>query len=260
MAEIKVAGVQTDIGPDPKENLRRTLEMIDGAAKDGADFICLPELFMTGFDYNYIKDQSEGIPNEVTGILSRKADEASVYILAGSIPEAVGEEIYNTSVLFGKDGNILGSYSKIHLFSIMDEKKNFSHGRKVQVFDTDFGTIGVTICYDLRFPELFRKLSIMGAKVIFVPSEFPVPKLDHWRTLLKARAIENQIYVVGVNRVGKDESSRFFGHSMVVDPRGAILIEAGEDEEIISASIDLANVKAAREKIFYLDDRISGLY
>jgi len=260
MAEIKVAGVQTDIGPDPKENLKSTLKMVEDAIRDGADFICLPELFMTGFDYDYIKDQSEGTPNEVTSILSRKADEASVYILAGSIPEMVGEEIYNTSVLFGRDGKILGSYSKIHLFSVMGEKKNFSHGRDVRVFDTDFGTIGVTICYDLRFPELFRKLSMMGAKMIFVPSEFPVPKLDHWRTLLKARAIENQIYVVGVNRVGKDESSRFFGHSMVVDPRGVILIEAGEDEEIISASIDLAYVGEVREKIFYLDDRISDLY
>lgn len=260
MAVIKIALVQMDICRGPKENLKRSLEMIDDAVKDGADIICLPELFMTGFDYDFINVHSEGTPNEVTDILSRRADEADIYILAGSIPEKVGDEIYNTSVLFGRDGRILGSYSKIHLFSQMGEKKNFTHGKEVRVFDTDFGTIGITICYDLRFPELFRKLSLMGAELIFVPSEFPVPKLDHWRTLLKARAIENQIYVVGINRVGKDDTSRFFGHSMVVDPRGNILKEAGEGEEIIYGSIDLENVEKVREKIFYLDDRISDLY
>ncbi|MDY6931139.1 MAG: carbon-nitrogen family hydrolase [Halobacteriota archaeon] len=260
MAKIKVAGIQSDIGKDPKENLRRNLEMIDSASEDGASFICLPELFMTGFDYDYIKANSRGIPNKITEVLGEKAKKSGIYILSGSIPEMVGEDIYNTAVLFGRDGKIIGKYSKIHLFGQMGEKSNFTHGGDVRVFDTDFGRIGVTICYDLRFPELFRKQSVMGAKIIFVPSEFPDPKLDHWRTLLKARAIENQIYVMGVNRVGKDEQSTFFGHSMVIGPRGTIMTEASDGEEIISAEIDIGKVGEVRERTFYLGDRRCELY
>ncbi|MDY6966466.1 MAG: carbon-nitrogen family hydrolase [Halobacteriota archaeon] len=260
MTEIKIAEVQMDVTSDVEENLKKALGMMDAAVEEDVGLICLPELFTTGFDYDYINKHSEGIPNSITEIISRKAGEYKVYVIAGSIPERAGEKIYNTSLLFDRDGEIVGRYSKIHLFPVMDESNNFTGGRDVQIFDLDFGTVGIAICYDLRFPELFRKLAVMGAKVIFVPSEFPNPKIDHWRTLLQARAIENQIFVVGVNRIGKDKSSTYFGHSMVVDPRGRIIAEAGEREEVITANLDFSEVEKTRKRVFYLKDRVSELY
>jgi predicted amidohydrolase len=260
MTEIKIAGIQMDITQNVEENLQKALNMMDVAVGEDVDVICLPELFTIGFDYSYIKKHSEKIPNKITDIISDMAKESGVYIIAGSIPERVGREIYNTSVLFGRDGEMIGKYSKIHLFPVMDEKKNFSGGKEVRVFETDFGKIGIMICYDLRFPELARKLSVMGAEIIFVPSEFPNPKLDHWRTLLQARAIENQIYVVGVNRVGRDEYSTFFGHSLVVDPKGVIIVESGDKEDVIMARSDLSRIGEVREKVFYLEDRVNGVY
>ena len=261
MTKIKVSGIQMDITPKNSEtNLKKAFEMIDKAVLKNSQIICLPELFTTGFYYNYIKKCAQDIPNSVTDALCKKAKSTKTYIIAGSIPEKVGDKIYNTSVFIGTDGNIIGKYRKIHLFPLMGENKNFSPGTTdVKIFKTEFGAIGIAICYDLRFPEIFRKLAHMGAKVIFIPSEFPNPKIDHWITLLKARAIENQLFVFGINTIGYDEFSTFFGHSMVCDPLGIVIAESDDNEDIITVDIDLSKIDKVRKKVFYLENYGQGL-
>lgn len=260
MTKITISGIQMEIIPkDEGANLKKALKMIDKAILKNSQIVCLPELFTTGFDYDYIKKCSRKIPNSITDALCEKARYSGIYIIAGSIPEKVGKKLFNTSVFIGKDGMILGKYRKVHLFPLMGEDKNFCPGSNVQIFETEFGPMGVVICYDLRFPEIFRKLAILGAKVIFVPSQFPNPKIDHWRTLLKARAIENQIFVFGINTIGHDEISTFFGHSMVVDPLGIIIAESSGAGGIITEKIDLSKINEIRKRVFYLDHNVQGL-
>ena len=259
MTKITVSGIQMDITPkDADTNLKRALDMIDQATLKNSQIVCLPELFTTGFYYEYIKKCATKIPNTVTDALCEKAMSSKIYIIAGSIPEKVGKKIYNTSAFIGRDGKIIGKYRKVHLFPLMGEDKNFCSGTDIRIFETDFGPMGVVICYDLRFPDIFRKIALMGAKVIFVPSEFPNPKIDHWKTLLKARAIENQLYVFGVNTIGRDESSTFFGNSMVCDPLGVVMAESDDKADIITVDIDLSKIDYVRRRVFYLENCAQG--
>lgn len=261
MKKFIVAGIQIDISQGNKEkNLEKALYFIDEAVEKNAKIICLPELFTTGVDYGYIEEHAEPIPDKVTNMLGEKAKKSKSYIIAGSMPERRGNGIYNTSVLFNTNGEIIGKYSKIHLFPPTEEDKYFLKGGETPVFNTELGRIGVMICYDLRFPELARKLTLMGAEIIFMPSEFPYPRLDHWRTLLQARAIENQIYFVAVNRVGSDNHNAFFGHTSVIDPWGELIAGSGDEECIVTAEIDLSKIYKVRKKITCLDNRVSDLY
>jgi len=255
------AGIQMDVAHrNPEKNLEKALSFIDRAIEKNAKIICLPELFTTGFDYDYIKEYAKPIPNKLTEIIEEKAKKSNVCIIAGSIPEKKKDGIYNTSVFFNKDGGTIGKYSKMHLFPLMDEDKYFQKGRKTPIFKAKGRNIGVMICYDLRFPELARKLTLLGADIIFMPSEFPYPRLDHWKTLIKARAIENQIYFMAVNRVGKDNSNVFFGNTSVVDPWGELIADSGDKECIVTAEIDLSKIRQVRKQMPCLDNRVSDLY
>jgi predicted amidohydrolase len=238
MKTFTAAGIQMDIAvKDAEKNLDRALYFIDEAARKNANMICLPELFITGFDYDYIEKISETFAEKVPSILGEKAKEAEAYIIAGSIPERRRDGIYNTSIFFNPRGEVIGKYSKIHLFPLMKEEKYFTAGRDIPVFSTEFGRVGIMICYDLRFPELARKLTLKGAEVIFLPSQFPYPRLDHWRILLQARAIENQIYIVAVNRVGSYGTDTFFGRTSIIDPWGETISSSGDEERIVTAEI-----------------------
>jgi omega-amidase len=154
----------------------------------------------------------------------------------------------------------LADYSKIHLFRLMDEHQYLTAGDKSVTVDLPFGRAGLAICYDLRFPELFRGYALAGAEMVFLPSEWPHPRLVHWQTLVRARAIENQMFVFACNRVGADVRNEFFGHSMVVNACGEILAEGGEGEELITLTADLSKVQEARRKIPILQDRRPEVY
>lgn len=166
----------------------------------------------------------------------------------------------NTIYVFDRQGNEAAEYSKIHLFRLMDEEKHLVSGDRVGEFTVEGVPAGMMICYDIRFPELARRLALVGAKILFVPAEWPHPRLHHWRTLLQARAIENQMYVVACNRVGVSGSTEFFGHSMVIDPWGEVIAEGGESEEIIHASVSLDLVDEVRTRIPVFEDRRPQLY
>ncbi len=242
---MKITIAQTDIVLGEKE---RNLDNAEKIVKDAApDLILFPELFTTGFDFDNLVELSEQIPGKTTDALSRVCGDS---IVAGSIVEGNGKT-YNTFFLLDSTG-ILGTYRKIHLFR--EENKHFTPGEDTVVIDTKFGKIGLATCYDLRFPELFRELAKKGAEIVLVAAEFPEPRDEHWRVLLRARAIENQIFVIATNRVGKDNRQGYFGNSLVVDPWGKVLLEGGSSHEILSCEADLSQVSKIRKEFPVLDD------
>jgi omega-amidase len=245
---------------EPEQNLRQAEAMVAEAAGQGSDLIVLPELWSTGYDLErvarYATPTDQGIFAE-TAALARAHN---IYIL-GSCLALTGPERYcNTAVLFDPNGRVLATYSKIHLFRLMDEEQFLTPGDHLATIATPWGLAGLAICYDLRFPELFRAYGLANAQMVFLPSEWPNPRLAHWRTLLRARAIENQFYVIACNRVGASKGIDFFGHSCIIDPWGETISEAGDTETVISATIDLTLVDTIRQKIPVFADRRPELY
>lgn len=260
MKSYKIACIQMDVAPKSEEyNLKKALKMIDESVECGAKIVCLPELFTTGFDFQYIKRCERSIPNKITNELAKKAEKLKIFIIGGSLPIIDGKNRYNTSLLFDPNGRIVGKYNKIHLFPLMGEDKYFNYGEEYRTYKTEFGNFGIIICYDIRFPELTRNLTLLGAEIIFVPSQFPSRRLDHWKILVRARAIENQIFVVAVNRVGEDSKNSFCGNSMIVDPWGKVLTSNKEKEEIIVTSINLDIVYDVRKRLPCFSEIINGI-
>ena len=192
----------------------------------------LPEMWSCSFPYPVLRDMAEKTP----AILERMRNTArdKRLVIAGSLPEAREETIFNTSYLIDSTGEIAGKYRKIHLFSLYNEQKHFGEGRSAEVFSTSIGKIGLMICYDLRFPELARKLAIEGAEIICVSSLWPLVRIDHWSLLLRARAVENQLFVIGCNGCGAEKKITWGGASAIISPMGSALAEAGQSRAVHS--------------------------
>ncbi len=252
---LKTAMVQMTIQDgDVNRNLAEAGRMIKEAASGGAEVVCLPEMWPTGFDYSSVLKEAEPVPGKFSEFLSQQASENNICLIGGSVPEREAGSVYNTALVYGSDGLLLASYRKIHLFTLMKEHKYLAGGHILSTFNLSDTTAGLLICYDIRFPELTRALTAAGAKIFFHPAEFPHPRLHHWRTLIQARAIENQAWMVSTNRVGPGGNNMFFGHSMIVDPWGEVVVEGGEEEGIISFSIDLSKTDTVRSSLTALDD------
>ena len=242
-----VSLAQMDIVQGDKEkNLQKGIDFIEEAAKRGSDLIVFPELWTTGYVRN-IKELAESFDDETIDVLIKKAKEKNIKIF-GTIAEKA-DDYYNTMHFISPEG-LEAFYRKIHLFSVMKEDRFFAPGNKIGIK----GNIGMLICYDLRFPELSRKLVMNGAEILIVSAEWPYPRIEHWRTLLRARAIDNQSYVIGCNRVGNDGKLEYFGHSSVIDPWGKTVIEGKTDETLLTCEIDLSLVKEVRENFPILKD------
>lgn len=233
-------------------------EAMNGLVKP--DMIMLPEMWNTGYALEQINELADQDGERTKALLSAFSRNHKVQIFGGSIAEKRADGVYNTTYVFNEQGEIHAEYSKIHLFRLMDEEKHLKQGDKLGLLNVSGTDAGMMICYDIRFPELARKLAVNGAKLLFVPAQWPNPRLHHWRTLLMARAIENQMFVIACNRCGTSGTSTFFGHSLIIDPWGEIIAEAGEDEAIIRAEIDLTLVDAVRSKIPVFEDRRPQLY
>ncbi|MBJ6363587.1 carbon-nitrogen family hydrolase [Paenibacillus sp. MAHUQ-46] len=233
-------------------------EAVSGEVKP--DVILLPEMWNTGYALEQIHELADEEGKATDELLSAFSREHQVHLIGGSIAEKRSEGVYNTAYVYNRDGEKTADYSKIHLFRLMDEEKHLQAGDKLGELTIEGTQAGLMICYDIRFPELTRKLALGGAKILFVPAEWPHPRLNHWRTLLTARAIENQIYVIACNRVGTSGTTHFFGHSMIIDPWGEIIAEAGEEEAIVRAQIDVSLVDEVRTRIPIFDDRRPPLY
>lgn len=244
----------------PQTNLETVKTLAATAASKGAEMLVLPELWSTGYDLEHAAHYATPVNQGVFAETAVLAQHHRLHI-SGSCLSTIGEgQFGNTAVLHSPTGQLLGAYHKIHLFRLMDEDQYLTAGDHLTIANTPWGHVGMAICYDLRFPEIFRTYALAGAKLIILPAEWPYPRLVHWQTLLRARAIENQLYVIACNRVGTSKNSTFLGHSCIIDPWGEVVAEAGETEELITAEIDLTKVDEIRAKIPVFADRRPHLY
>ena len=244
----------------PDVNLAQVRLLAAESARQGADVLVLPELWSTGYDLGRAADYATAVTTGIFAEIANLSKEHSIHIL-GSCLSLLGEKQYgNTAVLFNPAGDLLGAYSKVHLFQLMDEHKYLTPGNGRCLVQTPWGESGLAICYDLRFPELFRAYALDGAKIVFLPAEWPYPRLAHWQTLLRARAIENQMYIVACNRVGTTDGTSFFGHSCVIDPWGEIVVEAGDTPVLLTVAVDLEKVPEIRAQIPVFADRNPAVY
>ena len=267
---LKLAICQMKVLDNKKENLTKATEQIRNAAAEKADFIVLPEMFNCPYANSKFAEYGESIEEgETVHTISSLARELGVYITAGSIPEISNGKLYNTSVTFDRKGLIIGVHRKLHLFDIhilggitFRESDTLASGNSITIVDTEFCKIGVAICYDLRFPELFRIMALKGVKIVVVPAAFnTVTGPVHWEPLIRIRAIDNQVYLAAVSPA-RDESSEYqaYGNSMVVDPWGRILGQASEKEEMVCVNIDLELVEKIRNELPLLKHRRNDIY
>ena len=252
---MKIALLQLKVLEKNRDgNIAHGLQLAAAAAKEH-ELLVLPEVWTTGYSLGHLERDAEQYgSSEVIEALQQIAVREQCAIIAGSVPMRRDGIVYNTSVAINKEGMLINLYDKVHLFGLFNEEKFFAAGNNFNVFDLDGLCCGSTICYDLRFPELFRHLALAGAKVVFCPAEWPEARGDIWRLLLQARAAENHIFVVGVNCAGTFKGAPFYGHSMVVAPSGKILAEAGMEEEVISCDINLDDIARVRARINVLQD------
>ena len=272
MSALTVAAIQMTAGDNKESNLAKAETLIDAAIKKGARFIVLPEYFNFCGDPKRHRQEAEPIPGPTIEMLATKARENRVYILGGSIAESINgaEKFCNTSVLLGPSGDIIAKYRKIHLFDveidhrvIMKESDVVEPGDKIALVETEYGPVGLSICYDLRFPELYRALAVGGARIIFVPASFMLATgKDHWTPLLRARAIENQVFVVAADQIGPLPGTRLlrYGRSMIVDPWGTVLAQAADTETVITAELDFDYLSRVRKQVPSLAHRRPEVY
>ena len=255
---ITAAAIQFTVTQgDVDANLEYVREALPRVAAQGANLAVLPEMWSSGFAYKNLNE----LAMRTGGIVAELLEMSLRYklVIVGSLPEPNGDKVFNT-VYVADNGTLAGVYRKIHLFSLLGEDRAFSSGNSWLLADTSIGKVGVIICYDLRFPELSRRLAIEGAQIICVPAQWPKPRQEHWRTLLRARAIENQLFVVACNACGIIGKLDFFGMSMIIDAKGEVLAEAGEREGNIAAALDMQAMTDWRAQIPCFTDRKPECY
>jgi predicted amidohydrolase len=256
----RAAAVQMQSGSDRDANLARAEALVRDAAARGAGLVVLPEVFAWRGPAAGEAAIAEPVPGPTTARLCALARELGLWLVAGSLHERADGEprVFNTSCLIDPRGEIVARYRKLHLFDVdlpgrvvIQESATRAPGTEVVTSATELGTLGLSICYDLRFPELYRRLSLAGADVLLVPSAFTFPTgAAHWEVLLRARAVENQCYVVAANQAGASpQGVADWGDSMIVDPWGRVLARAGDGEAVVSAEIDLDYLARVRREL-----------
>ncbi|MBR2080447.1 MAG: carbon-nitrogen family hydrolase [Oscillospiraceae bacterium] len=259
---MKISCIQMDMRfSAPEENFAKAERLIAGAAADGCDVIVLPETWNTGFfpkeDLAALADNDGEQVRARIGALAKKLH---VNIVAGSVANKKEDGVYNTAYVFDREGKVAASYDKTHLFTPMGEHDYFRKGDHLAAFTLDGVRCGIIICYDVRFPELTRTYAVDGMDVLFVVSQWPSVRIPHLLALTKARAIENQAFVVCCNSCGQAGETVYGGNSSIHDPWGETLTLAGAKEETITADCDLSVLKNIRETINVFRDRRPELY
>ena len=255
---MRIALVQI-ASPDeesPAHRLDRVTRLVAEVPTD-VDLVDLPELWKVGFShFDSYAETAESMHGPTIQTLAKIAAERRVLLHAGSIVRRNDDELFNTSVLLDRTGQIVHHYDKVHLFGYRSaETEILTHGRQVHSTDTEFGRVGAATCYDLRFPPLWEQFGEAGAEIMIVPAAWPARRLEHWRLLTAARAVDNQMFVIAVNAVGTHAGVEFGGHSRIVDPWGEVIVEAGTDEGITVAEIDPSVVSETRTDFPVLRDR-----
>lgn len=258
-SSIRICTAQMiSIWEDPEKTLDKAGLFIRHAAASGAVLICFPEQFATGWDPLSCKNIQD-INGSIISSLRELAQKNQISIV-GSFRENDGPLPKNTSVAIGADGRVLARYSKIHLFSPGKEQEGFTPGNELGLFPLGPLTCGLAICYDLRFPELFRLYARKGAQVVFVPAAWPAQRARHWELFITARAAENQMYLVGVNTTGTTPVDTYAGNSMTADPHGTIISRANEAEQLVFTDLNPSVITAARHQFPVDNDRKDALY
>ena len=254
---MRLAAVQFEVGPNVDQNVEQTVDRVRDAAKRGADLIVLPEIWNVGyFAFEQYRDHAEPIGGPTMARLRELAAALDVYLHTGSIVEVDDGDYYNTSGLIAPDGELLDTYRKIHLFGYdSEEQRLLTAGDRVTTVDTAEGTIGLTTCYDLRFPELYRTLLDRGVELLVVTSAWPTARLEHWKLLTRTRALESQAFLVAANLTGTNAGVDLAGRSRIVDPTGVPVADAGTDSRTAIADVDLASVAQERAEFPVLRDR-----
>jgi predicted amidohydrolase len=253
---MEVACCQFDITWEDKAvNCRRVETLLGAAGLAPGTLVLLPEMFATGFTMR-AATVAEPVDGPTARFLADLARRHEIFLEAGVVIAGEGDSRPKNEVLaFGPEGRLLGRYAKMHLFSFAGEPEHYAPGQSPAWFPWQEAQVATAICYDLRFPELFRVAATRGADLLTVIACWPAPREQHWRALLRARAIENQCYVAAVNRTGQDPSGlAYSGGSQILDPRGAVLAEAGDREGVIRASIDLESQRRYRHEFPALRD------
>jgi predicted amidohydrolase len=245
---------------NPQKNLVQAERLIAEASQRKSRLIVLPELWSSGYALEQAKDYASELNKGVFAQLSTWATQYKISIV-GSILEKRGLEVANSAPFFAPNGRMMGVYRKVHLFGLMDEDKYLQPGSALVALDLPWGTIGFGICYDLRFPEMFRHYALNDrARLLIIPAEWPQERLAHWQALLVARAIENQCYIVACNAAGETGNTTFGGHSAIIDPWGRTVIQGGYEPNLLTAEIELDLVDDARKRISALQDVRNDLY
>lgn len=261
---MNISILQFNLAYANKEQNIETVERIFKEKLTGdEDIVVLPETWNTAYSteiFHNIDKFAETKDGHTVTKMKEWAKKYNIWLIGGSIPVKDGKKVYNKSLLINRNGEIVGEYDKMHLYSAMDENIAFNNGEKMPVFNTEFGDISTITCYDIRYPELIRTISLRGTKAIFVVANFPNPKLNHWRILLQARAIENQCYIVACNRVGSAGESSYFGHSMIISPWGEVVSEGDDKEGFVRGVINFEEVDKVRKIIPVYSDRVPKYY
>ncbi|KAK2710780.1 omega-amidase NIT2-like [Artemia franciscana] len=267
---FKFAAIQIGAGTDKALNLQRAASLVAKAAKDGAKVVSLPECFNSPYGTEYFKLYAEKVPDgESCRSLASMARQNQIYLIGGSIPEADGDNLYNTCTIWGPTGDLIGKHRKVHLFDVsipgkihFQESEALTPGCSYTTFDTPFCKIGVGICYDICFAELAGVYAQKGCKVLVYPGAFSmITGPTHWELHLRSRAVDNQIYVVGAAPARVATASYVaWGHSSVVDPWGTVLTETDEKEGIVQADIDLDFLEDVRNQIPFIKQKRLDMY
>ncbi|MFW6082871.1 MAG: nitrilase-related carbon-nitrogen hydrolase, partial [Chloroflexota bacterium] len=225
----------------------------------GADLLLLPELWLHGYDLERAASWAAHLGEGGFAEMAAMARAFDLHVV-GSTLERHEDGVSNTAALYDPEGRLLGSYRKMHLFRLMREDQYLTPGSHATLCQTPWGPTGLSICYDLRFPELFRTMALAGARLFVVPAQWPVKRLEAWLLLARARAAENELIVAACNRVGTGDGVKFPGRSIVVDPWGNAIVEADEQEGLILAQADLREIEKARRYLTVYKDRRPGAY
>lgn len=261
MSQLRIVLLQMEIEyGQPKKNYQKIQQTFSAAKLQPNDLVLLPELWDTGYDLTRLPEIADDQGKRARSFFKELARQYQVYISGGSIARQDQEKVFNTSYLIDPKGKLLAKYDKVHLFRLMEEERYLTAGDSLAQAAVEKFTVAPMICYDLRFPEWFRKSASQGTTLFLLSAQWPTPRIEQWLKLIQARAIENQCFVAAVNRCGSDPSNHFGGNSVVVSPSGKVLVLLGEKEEIGYTTIESEEIKQIRGQIPVLEDRRPELY
>ncbi|WP_323704339.1 carbon-nitrogen family hydrolase [Mammaliicoccus sp. Dog046] len=258
---LKIAIYQMQVIPgEPEKNMDKVEQWLN-QLDDEIDIAVLPEMWNTSYKLSELNRIADEEGKVILPFLQKKAKEINMHIFAGSIAYKSGDDIYNRSLVINKKGQCINTYDKVHLVPMLNEHHYLTSGKKKpSVFQLDDIEMGTIICYDLRFPELSRSLALEDAKVIFVPAQWPKSRIDHWKALLRARAIENQVFIVACNGVGDCDENTFGGASLVYGPDGELINALYDEEGTVEVELDFETQEKIREAVPIFNSLRTDLY